>query len=960
MTIKCIPFSSQSAKDDKGVFSTTIWDVANPDAEKVAQDFAVTTEQRALAHLLERVSIFYLRNLEKTVPNNHFSRSKGPPSYLFKFASHCISLADKGKLPFWKAEWDYDTYEQISLACESYADVIDIKLLRRFGDNLVAIATGEKKAIEVGTRDNLLAEFYQDSLGMDTYTRFLAKTVRQIVHRYPHLNVLEIGAGTGGATKAIFQEIGQAYASYTFTDVSSGFFPMSQKVFEPQHGMAFKVLNINNDPRTQGFEGQPYDLIIASMVLHATEYLEGTLRNVRRLLKPGGYLVLLEGLPDTNVRYGTIFGAFPGWWAGSKHERVLSPLVSIADWHELLCKTGFSGVDSATPNPEPLVAPLTAIVSQAVDDRILLLRDPLSSQQQLFATQNLVEDLIIVGGSSPHMSKATDQIEGVLRQYYGRLTKVPSFTAISTVDMSDRTTILALNELDGPFFKSLDESSWEALRETLARAKTILWVTHSRLSESPHGNMIIGLLRTASREIPTLDVQSLDFADYRKVNHHIIAETLLRLEVATLWKRKYPQEDLLFSVESEIVLNDKQQAKIPRLMINQKMNQRYNSSRRPVSMSVSKDDQAISVAYEDSRYFLQQRQSLVSDRRTGVLNVTHSLLSALKVAESGYMFLKLGKKCDSGDLTVFLSTEFSSVTNAWDNFEIPIEIEPDLEANFLSHVAHHLLISLVLKGLTKGKRVLVLEGGLEYMSVMKWRARNIDVDVTFMTYNTKSIDPNCLVVHPNAAERDLRSLLPRDVSVFVDFTGPGSDQMRGDRIRSQLPAHCRCERSGTLFSKVSCIPWTSHSNEIRTRLQDAVNYAYYSLSEKELPRLGVPTTGVGSLSECGNELSPQSIIDWTTSQKLSVQVQSVNTQMAFSECNTYWLVGLTHGLGLSLAEWMVRHGAKYIVLSSRRPIVDESWLAKMFAAGAVIKIFKWWAYPIFLVQCNFVPIEIMN
>lgn len=885
--------------------------------------------------------MFYLRNLDRNVPKDHVSRSTGPLPYLFKFASHCMTCAEQGRLPFWKEEWDHDSYEQIALACEPYADVIDIKLLRNLGDNLVAIATGEKQAIEVGIGDNLLAEFYQHSLGMDVYTNFLAKTVKQIVHRYPHMNILEIGAGTGSSTKAIFKEIGQTYASYTFTDISSGFFPVSQKVFESQRGMVFKMLDISVDPRTQGFKDQSYDLIIASMVLHATESLEATLRNVRRLLKPGGYLILFEGLPDTNVRYGTIFGAFPGWWAGSKDERSLSPLINAEDWHELFCKTGFSGLDSATRNPEPLVAPLTVIVSQAVEDRILLLRDPLSSQQRPFTSQNIVEDLVIVGGNSPHTSMVIDQIQGVLSQYCGRLTKVQSFAAISSVGMSEKTTILALSELDGPFFKSLCQSSFKALKDTLAQVKTILWITHSRRSENPHNNMIIGLLRTASREIPTLDIQFLDFASYRQVKHDTIAETLLRLEVATLWKRQYTQENILFSIEPEIVLNDKQQEMIPRLIINQKMNDRYNSPRRPVSMTVNKDDQAVSVVFKNSRYFLQQRETSVLDEKTGVLNVSYSILSALKVAESGYMFLMLGRIFKSGGLKLFFSTELSSATKPWDDFQIPIEIKPSLEGNFLSHVAHHLLVSLALKDVTQGKQVLVLGGSLEFMSAMRWRARNIGVNVVFVKYKTESNDPNYLVIHPNAAKRDLQAILPRNISVFVDLTEPDGDQTGSSLIRSQLPIHCRCESQGTLFSKASWIPWTPNINEIRIRLQDAASHAYYSLYEQEASKSDVPTVSVGCLSECGNKLSPHCVVNWTTSMELSVQVQSADTQVAFSEYHTYWLVGLTRGLGLSLAEWMVRHGAKYIVLSSRRPIVDESWLAEMLAAGAVIKIFNW-------------------
>lgn len=42
-------------------------------------------------------------------------------------------------------------------------------------------------------RDNMLAEFYAKTLGIDAYLETIAQTARQIGHRYPHVNVLEIG-----------------------------------------------------------------------------------------------------------------------------------------------------------------------------------------------------------------------------------------------------------------------------------------------------------------------------------------------------------------------------------------------------------------------------------------------------------------------------------------------------------------------------------------------------------------------------------------------------------------------------------------------------------------------------------------------------------------------------------------------------------------------------------------------
>lgn len=262
--LECVPFSQSTSKDDKELFSTTVWDVASPDIELIAIDGFATPEQHELVALLERLSGFYLRDLDRKVPSDHPSRSQGPHVLLYQFASHILSRARAGQLPLWKSEWEYDTEEEIIAICEQHAAVVDVELLRGIGENLIAIAQGEKRAIEIGMADNLLTKFYKNAIGMPVYTRYLSRTVKQIVHRYPHMHVLEIGAGTGSATRGIFAEAGPtAFASYTFTDITSGFFSAAQADFKNDR-MLFKVLDISRDPRQQGFaEPHSYDMLVA-------------------------------------------------------------------------------------------------------------------------------------------------------------------------------------------------------------------------------------------------------------------------------------------------------------------------------------------------------------------------------------------------------------------------------------------------------------------------------------------------------------------------------------------------------------------------------------------------------------------------------------------------------------------------------------------------------------------------
>lgn len=57
--------------------------------------------------------------------------------------------------------------------------------------------------------------------------------------------------------------------------------------------ITFKILSIENELTGQGFEGGAFDIIIASNFLRA-QFDEKTLTNMKKLLKPGGKLWLVN------------------------------------------------------------------------------------------------------------------------------------------------------------------------------------------------------------------------------------------------------------------------------------------------------------------------------------------------------------------------------------------------------------------------------------------------------------------------------------------------------------------------------------------------------------------------------------------------------------------------------------------------------------------------------------------
>ncbi len=143
--------------------------------------------------------------------------------------------------------------------------------VHRIATHCESILYGTTDGLALLLEDDVLHRLY-DFMQNSDYSAFLDL----VAHRRPHLRVLEIGAGTGGTTATVLPALASAYGermylSYTYTDVSSGFFPAAKERFKSYEGVQYAVLDISNDPLAQGFDAESFDLIIACNVSGITQ-----------------------------------------------------------------------------------------------------------------------------------------------------------------------------------------------------------------------------------------------------------------------------------------------------------------------------------------------------------------------------------------------------------------------------------------------------------------------------------------------------------------------------------------------------------------------------------------------------------------------------------------------------------------------------------------------------------------
>ena len=446
-------------------------------------------------------------------------------------------------------------------------------------------------------------------------------------------------------------------SSYTYTDVSADLLSEASKVFEAySHKMTFKALDIEKLPASQGFEPHSYDFVIAANVLHATTSLKEILTNARQLLKPGGYLVLLEPTSNGPIRHNNILGGLPSWWLGRDDGRKYSPAASAGGWHTAMRQSGFSGIDTITPEVDVLTWPFSIIVTQAMDDRVQVLRRPLSHNPNSVAIDNLV----ILGTRSLASARIAEEVEEHLGRFCGQTTILDGLpTESDALSLDPMCTFINLVDIDSPIFKGVTAEKMNGLKRVYQLAKRILWVTACAFTEEPYHQASITFSRVVAHEEPDISLDHLDVSDLDDKVSQVIVEHLLRQCALDAWntpEARQKSAGLLWSKEPEMSLRCGQ-LMVPRVVDNIDQDARLNSLKRAITKTVPISSSIVSIVLsaKSPPLVVEQPFPLLGKDDQNVVRIEKSSLMALHVVTGVFLFLGIGTNKATKETVVALS-----------------------------------------------------------------------------------------------------------------------------------------------------------------------------------------------------------------------------------------------------------------------------------------------------------------
>jgi len=352
---------------------------------------------------------------------------------------------------------------------------------------LGAILRGDKDAVQVlfgGANAELLDHFYGDGLFSSHWMVSIAKAVQEAARHLPEgrgLRILEVGAGTAGLAAQLLPLLERGLHTYTFTDISAGFFSAANQKLAAFPEVEYKVLDLEKPSADQDFEPGTYDFIVATNVLHAVADVRVTLKMLHELLVSGGTLMFMD-VATPQLWVESVFGLMHGWWHLTDRDlRPDQPLMQRAQWESALKQAGFAETASMPglngPDGEGQIGILGRKGGQAVAETPAP-DAPLEASWVVFADEaglgNEVAAQVTAAGSRCRIVRRGEKFA---------LTDADSFT-IRDQEPADWKQLFASLLEDAPpdrivYLWPLDEKTGTGVTDALMGIDALLHLTHA-------------------------------------------------------------------------------------------------------------------------------------------------------------------------------------------------------------------------------------------------------------------------------------------------------------------------------------------------------------------------------------------------------------------------------------------------------------------------------------------------
>jgi NADPH:quinone reductase-like Zn-dependent oxidoreductase/NAD(P)-dependent dehydrogenase (short-subunit alcohol dehydrogenase family)/SAM-dependent methyltransferase/acyl carrier protein len=543
-TLRCISYKeSKSAKQLASAipfnspFARLSW---KPDLRKLSNEqarslFPPPSENKAGQMGLETADMIcclVVAEIYKQLGNDMatWPHSKGELGHWLSWIRKCVEEDERPNMVEARQLPSNERCHLLQSLYEEAGDKPEARAAKALHENIMDILHERKTGIDVLVSEGLLTALYEVGHMVAGSHPQLYNLLDSMGHANPNLRILEIGGGTGAATRVAMKALSgpngiKRYADYTFTDVSAGFITFAKDFMSEYHDIHYSVLDIDTNPLEHGYKPE-YDVVIACEAIHATPNMDKTLSNCRSLLKPGGKLVLVETV-RMRVLAGLLYGTLTGYWLGASDDRTEGPFMNVETWDSRLRSAGFSGTDIVLDDYDYPHVTTSVLVSTRLEGH---------------ADTNGVNDL---GNGSTQIYLLHDdkgappllqEISTALERRGAVVNIAPINETSGDINSSSRVVVFLGPQND--LFEA-DDSRFGLFQRLVRGSHSMVWVTSSGIirGRDPRGAFMIGLLRVIATENPAgrflsidLDSQNFDTRDEALVRSIVDVEASLQHE----------------------------------------------------------------------------------------------------------------------------------------------------------------------------------------------------------------------------------------------------------------------------------------------------------------------------------------------------------------------------------------------------------------------------------------------
>ncbi|KAJ5287311.1 polyketide synthase [Penicillium angulare] len=842
--------------------------------------------------------------------------------------------------------------------CEVDSVLPDWKVYTACARDLTKIMTGEINPLELIFNSDLADTFYAALFRNICTDGRLQRVLDLASHSDPAMRILEVGAGTGGMTRHVMSALKErdsragtrSFSEYTYTDVSPMFLDRGRSRWsdlEAEGRMKFQTFDMNRPFESQGFVPASYDLIIAGSVLHATPDLEATIRNIRKALKPGGHLILLEAIKPNDVITNFMAGLVPGWWVAREKWRYHSPAITETMWHHYLRNNGFSGNDLVIRDYENEDSQFVSIIlTTALEDRPEVHETSSTiSNITLLVDDEQCEQLEMAKRLSQHLGLRTNSTINILPFDEAKLQQPQA-------KPNSETIFVSLVEVYKPLLARLTKDGFAALRALNRISRRLLWVTANVPDDplAPEYGVAQGFFRTLRGEQPSNHFVNLS-VDSEYDLDTVVSGTARVLEAsfgsAQSDELEYVMRDGIL-MTGRVVENSVSNNALHRVLSPQVQKIPWGDA-GPLELSLSGKEVDNSVQFvQDTTYrTIVASDEIEIEAKAWSLSRTDSHGGISSDSCAG-LVTRVGPGCDEsirlGDrVYMYAINPLRKYPRAHQTavVKIPESVSLETACSIIGPKIAAFYAMIEIARIEEGQTVLIHSAASDVgrIAVRLAQQQGAHVYATSASVRQTDLLVNVLKIPADNVFSSRDHQFAADVLQATD--GAGVDVVLNSLVeKDMLDESCECLAPGGRFIAIGHVNFAENLTLSLGILSKNIIFSIIDLADlpkvlKQLARdafislieakIQAPQPKIlYSISQAedafrllqGEEMLDRVIISAESGDVISGLIEA-HVSQCFDDSASYLVAGGFGGLGIAIIEWMVERGAKYLIILSR-------------------------------------------